>query len=51
MATLIGTGSLILGSPRRGVMLLALAASSGAALILLMRGEMKHSGGKRVIER
>ncbi len=48
-STLIGTGNLILGSPRRGILLLGLAAAAGATLYLLMRSEMKHSGDKRVL--
>jgi len=49
-AMLIGTGSLILGAPLRGLLLIGLAAAAGAALFLLMRGEMKHSAGKRVLD-
>ena len=48
MASLIGTGSLILGAPGRGILLLALAAASGGTLILLLIGDVKPSGGKRV---
>ncbi len=49
-STLIGTGSLILGAPGRGLVLLGLAAAAGSALFMLMRGEMKHSGEKRVLD-
>ena len=49
-AMLIGTGSLILGAPLRGLLLIGLAAAAGAALFLLMREEMKHSAGKRVLD-
>jgi len=51
MAVLIGTGNLILGAPGRGILLLVLAAVAGTALVLLMRGEMKHSADKRVLDR
>lgn len=50
-STLIGTGSLILGAPGRGLLLLGLAAAAGIALFLLMRGELKHSGGNRVLDK
>jgi Na+/proline symporter len=49
-STLIGTGSLILGSPGRGLLLLGLAAAAGIALFMLMRGELKHSGDNRVLD-
>jgi hypothetical protein len=48
-STLIGTGSLIFGEPVKGLLLLGLAAAAGIALFMLMRGELKHSGDKRVL--
>jgi len=49
-SALIGSGSLILGAPGRGLALLGLAAAAGVVLFALMRGDLKHSGDKRVIE-
>jgi Na+/proline symporter len=49
-AMLIGTGSLLLGAPRRGMFLIILAAAAGTGLYVLMRGEMKHSPEKRVLD-
>jgi Na+/proline symporter len=49
-SSLIGIGDLLLGSPGRGAALLGLAAASGIALFMLMRGEMKQSAPNRVLD-